>query len=257
LGWNPFDCGWLFTAGSSAAAHRFLCLTKHLPTTPTRRTLDVTPSSIVFALVGENCRREPSRQAVAVEQNDHTDPPVNKGKPARFRYDAVAGSDLHPIRSRSFHGSDASLGPPYLKLQPGFRVLRRSPGSRSGDSLGHGTARSQFRYKRGGPGSRERRGNGEVCFAHAERRGLPTCSTPTPPYPTKHLKHNIPAVVLVGSGPSPVDGRATIPGGSRAPVVASRKPQQIQCARWRCKPVTGPNGKPVPVWSPFEVPPLY
>jgi TonB family protein len=50
-----------------------------------------------------------------------------------------------------------------------------------------------------------------------------------------------------------VDGRVTNPRVIKSPGLGLDESTTNTMRTWRCKPVTGPNGKPVPVLVPFEV----
>jgi TonB family protein len=83
--------------------------------------------------------------------------------------------------------------------------------------------------------------------------GLPTCFyMPNPPYSDEARKAKYSGVVLVEAVIT-VDGRVTNPRVIKSPGLGLDESTTNTMRTWRCKPVTGPNGKPVPVLVPFEV----
>ncbi len=103
-----------------------------------------------------------------------------------------------------------------------------------------------------GPGEGGGTGGG-VFRAGVNGVGLPTCFyMPNPPYSDEARKAKYSGVVLVEAVIT-VDGRVTNPRVIKSPGLGLDESTTNTMRTWRCKPVTGPNGKPVPVLVPFEV----
>jgi protein TonB len=250
--------GW--TQAIALAAHAVIIallivpfLTNMLPTTTqAKNKLDVTPLDIspyVAKLPAGNTKAGGGGGA-----NDHTNTPVNKGKPPRFAMTQFAAPTLHPNPQPKLPMEATLLGPPDLKIATNLTTLGDPLAAGPGDSLGHGDCTGIGSGKGAGLGPGEGGGTGGGVFrAGVNGVGLPTCFyMPNPPYSDEARKAKYSGVVLVEAVIT-VDGRVTSPRVIKSPGLGLDESTTNTMRTWRCKPVTGPNGKPVPVLVPFEV----
>jgi len=186
--------------------------------------------------------------------NDHTNTPVNKGRPPRFTTTQFAAPTLHPNPQPKLPMEATLLGPPDLKIASSLTNLGDPLAAGPGDSLGHGNGTGIGSGTGGGLGPGEGGGTGGGVFrAGVNGVGLPTCFyMPNPPYSDEARKAKYSGVVLVEAVIT-VDGRVTNPRVIKSPGLGLDESTTNTMRTWRCKPVTGPNGKPVPVLVPFEV----
>jgi len=186
--------------------------------------------------------------------NDHTNTPVNKGRPPRFTTTQFAAPTLHPNPQPKLPMEATLLGPPDLKIASSLTNLGDPLAAGPGDSLGHGNGTGIGSGTGGGLGPGEGGGTGGGMFrAGVNGVGLPTCFyMPNPPYSDEARKAKYSGVVLVEAVIT-VDGRVTNPRVIKSPGLGLDDSTTNTMRTWRCKPVTGPNGKPVPVLVPFEV----
>jgi protein TonB len=186
--------------------------------------------------------------------NDHTNTPVNKGRPPRFTTTQFAAPTLHPNPRPKLPMEATLLGPPDLKIASSATSLGDPLAAGPGDSLGHGNGTGIGSGTGGGLGPGEGGGTGGGMFrAGVNGVGLPTCFyMPNPPYSDEARKAKYSGVVMVEAVIT-VDGRVTNPRVIRSPGLGLDESTINTMRTWRCKPVTGPNGKPVPVIVPFEV----
>jgi protein TonB len=250
--------GW--TQAIALAAHAVIIallivpfLTNMLPsTTQAKNKLDVTPLDISPYV--------PKLPAGAKQAgggggaNDHTNTPVNKGRPPRFSMTQFAAPTLHPNPQPKLPMEATLLGPPDLKIATSLTGLGDPLAAGPGDSLGHGNGTGIGSGTGGGLGPGEGGGTGGGVFrAGVNGVGLPTCFyMPNPPYSDEARKAKYSGVVLVEAVIT-VDGRVTNPRVIKSPGLGLDESTTNTMRTWRCKPVTGPNGKPVPVLVPFEV----
>jgi TonB family protein len=250
--------GW--TQAIALAAHAVIIallivpfLTNMLPTTTqAKNKLDVTPLDIspyVAKLPAGNNKAGGGGGA-----NDHTNTPVNKGRPPRFTMTQYAAPTLHPNPQPKLPMEATLLGPPDLKISSALTNLGDPMAAGPGDSLGHGDGTGIGSGTGGGLGPGEGGGTGGGMFrAGVNGVGLPTCFyMPNPPYSDEARKAKYSGVVLVEAVIT-VDGRVTNPRVIKSPGLGLDESTTNTMRTWRCKPVTGPNGKPVPVLVPFEV----
>ena len=228
-------------------------LTNMLPsTTQAKNKLDVTPIDIspyIAKLPAGNNKAGGGGGA-----NDHTNTPVNKGRPPRFTMTQYAAPTLHPIAQPKLPMEATLLGPPDLKISSPLANLGDPMAAGPGDSLGHGNGTGIGSGTGGGLGPGEGGGTGGGMFrAGVNGVGLPSCFyMPNPPYSDEARKAKYSGVVLVEAVIT-VDGRVTNPRVIKSPGLGLDESTTNTMRTWRCKPVTGPNGKPVPVLVPFEV----
>ena len=228
-------------------------LTNMLPsTTQAKNKLDVTPLDIspyVAKLPAGNNKAGGGGGA-----NDHTNTPVNKGRPPRFTMTQYAAPTLHPNPQPKLPMEATLLGPPDLKVSSVLTNLGDPMAAGPGDSLGHGNGTGIGSGTGAGLGPGEGGGTGGGMFrAGVNGVGLPTCFyMPNPPYSDEARKAKYSGVVLVEAVIT-VDGRVTNPRVIKSPGLGLDESTTNTMRTWRCKPVTGPNGKPVPVLVPFEV----
>ena len=250
--------GW--TQAIALAAHAIIIallivpfITNMLPsTTQAKNKLDVTPLDIspyVAKLPAGNNKAGGGGGA-----NDHTNTPVNKGRPPRFTMTQFAAPTLHPNPQPKLAMEATLLGPPDLKVSSVLTNLGDPMAAGPGDSLGHGDGTGIGSGTGGGLGPGEGGGTGGGMFrAGVNGVGLPTCFyMPNPPYSDEARKAKYSGVVLVEAVIT-VDGRVTNPRVIKSPGLGLDESTTNTMRTWRCKPVTGPNGKPVPVLVPFEV----
>ncbi len=250
--------GW--TQAIALAAHAIIIallivpfITNMLPsTTQAKNKLDVTPLDIspyVAKLPAGNNKAGGGGGA-----NDHTNTPVNKGRPPRFTMTQFAAPTLHPNPQPKLPMEATLLGPPDLKVSSVLTNLGDPMAAGPGDSLGHGDGTGIGSGTGGGLGPGEGGGTGGGMFrAGVNGVGLPTCFyMPNPPYSDEARKAKYSGVVLVEAVIT-VDGRVTNPRVIKSPGLGLDESTTNTMRTWRCKPVTGPNGKPVPVLVPFEV----
>ena len=228
-------------------------ITNMLPsTTQAKNKLDVTPLDIspyVAKLPAGNTKAGGGGGA-----NDHTNTPVNKGRPPRFTMTQYAAPTLHPNPQPKLPMEATLLGPPDLKISSSLTNLGDPLAAGPGDSLGHGNGTGIGSGTGGGLGPGEGGGTGGGVFrAGVNGVGLPSCFyMPNPPYSDEARKAKYSGVVLVEAVIT-VDGRVTNPRVIKSPGLGLDESTTNTMRTWRCKPVTGPNGKPVPVLVPFEV----
>jgi TonB family protein len=186
--------------------------------------------------------------------NDHTNTPVNKGRPPKFTMTQYAAPTLHPNPQPKLPMEATLLGPPDLKVSSVLTNLGDPMAAGPGDSLGHGNGTGIGSGTGAGLGPGEGGGTGGGMFrAGVNGVGLPTCFyMPNPPYSDEARKAKYSGVVLVEAVIT-VDGRVTNPRVIKSPGLGLDESTTNTMRTWRCKPVTGPNGKPVPVLVPFEV----
>jgi len=250
--------GW--TQAIALAAHAVIIallivpfLTNMLPTTTqAKNKLDVTPLDIspYVAKLPAGTKQAGGGGGA----NDHTNTPVNKGKPPRFAMTQFAAPTLHPNPQPKLPMEATLLGPPDLKIATNLSSLGDPLAAGPGDSLGHGNGTGIGSGTGGGLGPGEGGGTGGGVFrAGVNGVGLPTCFyMPNPPYSDEARKAKYSGVVLVEAVIT-VDGRVTNPRVIKSPGLGLDESTTNTMRTWRCKPVTGPNGKPVPVLVPFEV----
>jgi TonB family protein len=228
-------------------------LTNMMPsTTQAKNKLDVTPLDIspyMAKLPAGNNKAGGGGGA-----NDHTNTPVNKGRPPKFTMTQYAAPTLHPNPQPKLPMEATLLGPPDLKVSSVLTNLGDPMAAGPGDSLGHGNGTGIGSGTGAGLGPGEGGGTGGGMFrAGVNGVGLPTCFyMPNPPYSDEARKAKYSGVVLVEAVIT-VDGRVTNPRVIKSPGLGLDESTTNTMRTWRCKPVTGPNGKPVPVLVPFEV----
>jgi periplasmic protein TonB len=228
-------------------------LTNMLPsTTQAKNKLDMTPLDIspYVAKLPAGAKQAGGGGGA----NDHTNTPVNKGRPPKFTMTQFAAPTLHPNPQPKLPMEATLLGPPDLKISSSVTNLGDPLAAGPGDSLGHGNGTGIGSGTGGGLGPGEGGGTGGGVFrAGVNGVGLPTCFyMPNPPYSDEARKAKYSGVVLVEAVIT-VDGRVTNPRVIKSPGLGLDESTTNTMRTWRCKPVTGPNGKPVPVLVPFEV----
>ena len=228
-------------------------LTNMLPsTTQAKNKLDVTPLDIspyVAKLpAGAN------KAGGGGGANDHTNTPVNKGRPPRFTMTQYAAPTLHPNPQPKLPMEATLLGPPDLKISSALTNLGDPMAAGPGDSLGHGNGTGIGSGTGGGLGPGEGGGTGGGAFrAGVNGVGTPSCFyMPNPPYSDEARKAKYSGTVLVEAIVT-VDGRVTRPRVIKSPGLGLDEATINTLRTWRCKPALGPNGKPVDVSVPFEV----
>lgn len=228
-------------------------LTNMLPaTTQAKNTIDVTPLDIspYMAKLPAGSKQAGGGGGA----NDHTNTPVNKGRPPRFSMTQFAAPTLHPNPQPKLPMEATLLGPPDLKISTNLTALGDPMAAGPGDSLGHGNGTGIGSGTGGGLGPGEGGGTGGGAFrAGVNGVGMPSCFyMPNPPYSDEARKAKYSGTVLVEAVVS-VDGRVINPRVVKSPGLGLDESTINTLRTWRCKPANGPNGKPVPVQVPFEV----
>jgi periplasmic protein TonB len=222
------------------------------PTTQAKNKLDVTPLDISPYVA--KLPAGASKAGGGGGANDHTNTPVNKGRPPRFSTTQFAAPTLHPNPQPKLPMEATLLGPPDLKIASSLTNLGDPLAAGPGDSLGHGNGTGIGSGTGGGLGPGEGGGTGGGAFrAGINGVGLPSCFyMPNPPYSDEARKAKYSGTVLVEAIVT-VDGRVTNPRVIKSPGLGLDESTINTLRTWRCKPANGPNGKPVPVQVPFEV----
>jgi len=186
--------------------------------------------------------------------NDHTNTPVNKGRPPRFTMTQFAAPTLHPNPQPKLPMEATLLGPPDLKIASTLTGLGDPLAAGPGDSLGHGSGTGIGSGTGGGLGPGSGGGTGGGAFqAGVNGVGMPSCFyAPQPPYSDEARKAKYSGTVLVDAVVT-ADGRITQMRVIKSPGLGLDETTMNTLRTWRCKPANGPNGKPVPVQVPFEV----
>jgi len=228
-------------------------ITNMLPsTTQAKNKLDVTPLDIspYVAKLPAGAKQAGGGGGA----NDHTNTPVNKGRPPRFAMTQFAAPTLHPNPQPKLPMEATLLGPPDLKIQSSLTGLGDPLAAGPGDSLGHGNGTGIGSGTGGGLGPGEGGGTGGGVFrAGVNGVGSPSCFyAPNPPYSDEARKAKYAGVVLVDVVVT-ADGRVTNPHVIKSPGLGLDEVTINTLRTWRCKPANGPNGKPVPVEVQIEV----
>jgi len=228
-------------------------LTNMLPsTTQAKNKIDVTPIDISPYMAKLPAGKNTAGGGGGA--NDHTNTPVNKGRPPRFTPTQFSAPTLHPMAQPKLPMEATLLGPPDLKIQSSLTGLGDPMAAGPGDSLGHGNGTGIGSGTGGGLGPGEGGGTGGGAFrAGVNGVGMPSCFyMPNPPYSDEARKAKYSGTVLVEAIVT-VDGRVTNPRVIKSPGLGLDETTINTLRTWRCKPANGPNGKPVPVQVPFEV----
>jgi periplasmic protein TonB len=155
------------------------------------------------------------------------------------------------------------LGPPELKVanpalsnfgDPLAATVNMSNGPGGGGGIGTGEGGGIGSGSGGGLGPGEGGGTGGGMFrAGVNGVGQASCFyMPNPPYSEEARKAKYSGTVLVEAVIA-VDGHVTPKRVITSPGLGLDEAVLTTMKTWRCKPVLGPNGKPVPVLMPFEV----
>jgi periplasmic protein TonB len=155
------------------------------------------------------------------------------------------------------------LGPPDLKVanpnlsnfgDPMAAAVNMSNGPGGGGGIGSGEAGGIGSGSGGGLGPGEGGGTGGGKFhAGVNGIGMPSCYyMPNPPYSEEARKAKYSGTVMVEAVVN-VDGHLSDLHLIKSPGLGLDENTLSTMKTWRCKPVTGPGGKPVPVIVPFEV----
>ena len=228
-------------------------LTNVLPsTTQAKNKIDITPLDIspYMAKLPSGAKQAGGGGGA----NDHTNTPVNKGRPPRFAMTQFAAPTLHPNPQPKLAMEATLLGPPDLKIQTNINGLGDPMAAGPGDSLGHGNGTGIGSGTGGGLGPGEGGGTGGGVF-HAGVNGVGPASCfymPNPPYSDEARKAKYSGVVNVNAIIE-LDGRLSNFSVLRSPGLGLDQNTVQTMKTWRCKPVIGPAGKPVRAQVMFEV----
>jgi TonB family protein len=231
-------------------------------TTQAKNKLDVTPLDIspyVAKLPAGN-----NKAGGGGGGGDRSTLPPTKGRAPKFAMTQFAAPTAVIKNPNPKLAMDPTLlGPPDLKVpnsplsnmgDPLQSAVNLSNGTGGGGGIGSGEGGGIGSGTGAGLGPGEGGGTGGGVFrAGVNGVGLPTCFyMPNPPYSDEARKAKYSGVVLVEAVIT-VDGRVTNPRVIKSPGLGLDESTTNTMRTWRCKPVTGPNGKPVPVLVPFEV----
>jgi len=232
------------------------------PTTQAKNKVDVTPLDIspyISKLPAGN-----NKAGGGGGGGDRSTTPPTKGRAPRFSMTQFAAPTAVIKNPNPKLAMDPTLlGPPDLKVpnsplsnmgDPLAASMNMSNGTGGGGGIGTGEGGGIGSGTGGGLGPGEGGGTGGGAFrAGVNGVGMPSCFyMPNPPYSDEARKAKYSGVVLVEAVIT-VDGRVTNPRVIKSPGLGLDENTVNTMRTWRCKPVTGPNGKPVPVLVPFEV----
>ena len=188
--------------------------------------------------------------------NNHTLTPTSKGKLPKFSYTQFTPPQAKIENLDPKLAMDPSLlGPPDLKVMnnnmPNFgdplaKNVTDSLGSGNGTGIGSGSG--------GGLGPGEGGGTGGGVFrAGVNGVGTPSCFyQPAPEYSEEARKTKYQGAVVV-EGVINLDGRVTDIKVVKGVGMGLDENAVAAVKTWRCKPASGPSGKPVRTLVPIEV----
>jgi TonB family protein len=195
---------------------------------------------------------------------DRSPLPATKGKAPRFSMTQFTPPTAVIKNPNPKLAMDPTLlGPPELKIpnpnlpnfgDPMASVVNLSNGPGSGGGIGSGEGGGIGSGSGGGLGPGSGGGTGGGAFhAGVGGVGLPSCYyMPNPPYSEEARKAKYSGTVLVEAIVN-LDGHLSNFRLLKSPGLGLDENTINTMRTWRCKPVTGPGGKPVPVIVPFEV----
>jgi len=238
-------------------------ITNMLPaTTQAKNTVDVTPLDISPYVPKLPPGNKPAGGGGG--GGDRSPLPPTKGRAPRFSMTQFAAPTAVIKNPQPKLPMEATLlGPPDLKVpnvnlpnmgDPLQSSVNLSNGSGGGGGIGTGEGGGIGSGSGGGLGPGEGGGTGGGAFrAGVNGVGMPSCFyMPNPPYSEEARKAKYSGTVLVEAVVT-VDGRVVNPRVIKSPGLGLDDSTVNTMRTWRCKPASGPNGKPVPVQVPFEV----
>jgi protein TonB len=188
--------------------------------------------------------------------NNHTLTPTSKGKLPKFRYTQFTPPQAKIENLDPKLAMDPSLlGPPDLKVASPNMANFGDPLARNvTDSLGNGNGTGIGSGSGGGLGPGEGGGTGGGVFrAGVNGVGTPSCFyQPAPEYSEEARKTKYQGAVVV-EGVINLDGRVTDIKVVKGVGMGLDENAVAAVKTWRCKPASGPSGKPVRTLVPIEV----
>jgi protein TonB len=188
--------------------------------------------------------------------NNHTLTPTSKGKLPKFSYTQFTPPQAKIENLNPKLAMDPSLlGPPDLKVMNNNMPNFGDPLAKSvTDSLGNGNGTGIGSGSGGGLGPGEGGGTGGGVFrAGVNGVGTPSCFyQPAPEYSEEARKTKYQGAVVV-EGVINLDGRVTDIKVVKGVGMGLDENAVAAVKTWRCKPASGPSGKPVRTLVPIEV----
>jgi protein TonB len=188
--------------------------------------------------------------------NNHTLTPTSKGKLPKFQYTQFTPPQAKIENLNPKLAMDPSLlGPPDLKVMNNNMPNFGDPLAKSvTDSLGNGNGTGIGSGSGGGLGPGEGGGTGGGVFrAGVNGVGTPSCFyQPAPEYSEEARKTKYQGAVVV-EGVINLDGRVTDIKVVKGVGMGLDENAVAAVKTWRCKPASGPSGKPVRTLVPIEV----
>lgn len=188
--------------------------------------------------------------------NNHTLTPTSKGRLPKFQYTQFTPPQAKIVNLNPKLAMDPSLlGPPDLKVMNNNMPNFGDPLAKSvTDSLGNGNGTGIGSGSGGGLGPGEGGGTGGGVFrAGVNGVGTPSCFyQPAPEYSEEARKTKYQGAVVV-EGVINLDGRVTDIKVVKGVGMGLDENAVAAVKTWRCKPASGPSGKPVRTLVPIEV----
>jgi len=188
--------------------------------------------------------------------NNHTLTPTSKGKLPKFSYTQFTPPQAKIENLDPKLAMDPSLlGPPDLKVMNNNMPNFGDPLAKNvTDSLGNGNGTGIGSGSGGGLGPGEGGGTGGGVFrAGVNGVGTPSCFyQPAPEYSEEARKTKYQGAVVV-EGVINLDGRVTEIKVVKGVGMGLDENAVAAVKTWRCKPASGPGGKPVRTLVPIEV----
>jgi TonB family protein len=188
--------------------------------------------------------------------NNHTLTPTSKGKLPKFQWTQFTPPQAKIQNLNPKLAMDPSLlGPPDLKVASPNMANFGDPLAKSvTDSLGNGNGTGIGSGSGGGLGPGEGGGTGGGVFrAGVNGVGTPSCFyQPAPEYSEEARKTKYQGAVVV-EGVINLDGKVTDIKVVKGVGMGLDENAVAAVKTWRCKPASGPSGKPVRTLVPIEV----
>ena len=186
---------------------------------------------------------------------------ATRGNAPKFSFNQIAPPMVHTKPDSQFQAS--LLGPPDLKIpspnmdnygDPLSKLITNSGGPGGGSGIGSGTGTGIGSGEGGGLGPGSGGGTGGGAYRPGVGGvGYPDCFyKPDPKYSEEARKAKYQGTVMV-QGTVTVDGRITDIQVVKGPGLGLEDKAVEAVQTWRCKPASGPNGKPVPTIVAIEL----
>jgi protein TonB len=232
------------------------------PTIASKKPLDVTPLDISPYVAKLPAGAD--KAGGGGGGGDRSPLPPTKGRAPRFTMTQFAQPTAVIKNPNPKLPMEATLlGPPELKIanpnlanmgDPMAAVVNMSNGPGGGGGIGTGEGGGIGSGSGGGLGPGEGGGTGGGAFhAGINGVGMPSCFyMPNPPYSEEARKAKYSGIVLVEAVVE-LNGQLSRMRLIKSPGLGLDDNTLQTLKTWRCKPATGPSGKPVPVIVTFEV----